>query len=318
MNRREMMGALGALGVQPMDLNVVLFGRSDAPAQAIALEAGPLNVLFEPELGSVRYLRSGDREIVRRIYAAVRDRNWRTVPPRIGNLKLERDARSFRASFDAVFLEKDIDFRWTASIEGTAEGVLRFSIDGIAGSTFLRNRIGFCVLHPMSAAGQPCVIEHTDGTTERGRFPDLISPHQPFKDIRAITYAGGEVRMEGDVFEMEDQRNWADASFKTYCTPLERPYPAKVDRGWRLQQSVTVSVKARPSVPKRPRLGPVQFERAAGSSPLPLIGFGYSDTDGGSEQVKRLRALKPAHLRVDLRLDEAEWPRQIRRAWDIA
>ena len=30
----------------------------------------------------------------------------------------------------------------------------------------------------------------------------------------------------GDVFEMEDQRNWTDASFKTYCTPLRQPFPA--------------------------------------------------------------------------------------------
>ena len=25
---------------------------------------------------------------------------------------------------------------------------------------------------------------------------------------------------EGDLFEMEDQRNWTDGSFKTYSTPL--------------------------------------------------------------------------------------------------
>ena len=56
-------------------------------------------------------------------------------------------------------------------------------------------------------------------------FPDLIEPWQPFKDMRAITHTAlagvsAECRMEGDTFEMEDQRNWSDASYKTYVRPL--------------------------------------------------------------------------------------------------
>ena len=31
--------------------------------------------------------------------------------------------------------------------------------------------------------------------------------------------------MEGDTFEMEDQRNWTDASYKTYVRPLALPWP---------------------------------------------------------------------------------------------
>jgi hypothetical protein len=31
--------------------------------------------------------------------------------------------------------------------------------------------------------------------------------------------------MEGDAWEMEDHRNWLDASFKTYVRPLALPYP---------------------------------------------------------------------------------------------
>ena len=51
------------------------------------------------------------------------------------------------------------------------------------------------------------------------QLPDLIEPWQPFKSIRAITHSVRpgvrECRMEGDMFEMEDQRNWSDASYKT-------------------------------------------------------------------------------------------------------
>ena len=37
--------------------------------------------------------------------------------------------------------------------------------------------------------------------------------------------------MEGDAFEMEDQRNWADASFKTYVRPLSKPRPYVIAKG---------------------------------------------------------------------------------------
>ena len=47
---------------------------------------------------------------------------------------------------------------------GGADGRIVYTLDGSAGSTFLRNRIGFCVLHPApSCAGRPCVIETVDG-----------------------------------------------------------------------------------------------------------------------------------------------------------
>ena len=48
--------------------------------------------------------------------------------------------------------------------------------------------------------------------------------------------AGGEIviRFEGDLWEMEDQRNWTDASYKTYSTPLRPPYPVEIREGDRV------------------------------------------------------------------------------------
>jgi hypothetical protein len=34
-------------------------------------------------------------------------------------------------------------------------------------------------------------------------------------------------RMEGDTYETEDQRNWTDASYKTYVRPLPCPGPTR-------------------------------------------------------------------------------------------
>ena len=42
------------------------------------LRAGPLRMLYDN--GGLRYIKWGEREILRRIYIALRDRNWETIP----------------------------------------------------------------------------------------------------------------------------------------------------------------------------------------------------------------------------------------------
>src|SRR5699024_4733859 len=44
-------------------------------------------------------------------------------------------------------------------------------------------------------------------------------------------------------FEMEDQRNWSDASYKTYSRPLELPFPYQLRAGERVHQRVRVHVR---------------------------------------------------------------------------
>ena len=124
-------------------------------------------------------------------------------------------------------------------------------MDGEARSTFWRNRIGFCILHPMEYASTECKIEHVDGTIEQTTFPKFIAPQliindkpspvEPFSNMRALVYQVkqnllAEVRFEGENFEMEDQRNWTDASFKTYGTPLREPSPVEVKAGTKISK----------------------------------------------------------------------------------
>ncbi len=90
-------------------------------------------------------------------------------------------------------------------------------------------------------------MEHVDGRSEDTRFPDLIEPWQPFKDMRAITHTvmphvTAECRMEGDTFEMEDQRNWSDASYKTYVRPLALPWPYRIPAGQAVRQRIVLSI----------------------------------------------------------------------------
>jgi len=104
------------------------------------------------------------------------------------------------------------------------------------------------VLHGVAGiAGAPVTVQHTDGTVEEATFPELIKPSQPFFDIHALTHTvapGLKVTctMEGDAFEMEDQRNWTDASFKTYIRPLSKPYPYTLAADETVEQRVALTV----------------------------------------------------------------------------
>jgi hypothetical protein len=138
---------------------------------------------------------------------------------------------------------------YQATISGNAQGNLAFEVLAQPLTPFRTARCGFAVLHPIEGvAGQPAVVEHVDGSQEQTNFPDLIMPTQPFKDIRAIQhqvtpFITARCCMNGDVFEMEDQRNWSDASYKTYVRPLALPWPYVMEEGVENRQSVELSIQ---------------------------------------------------------------------------
>ena len=275
------------------------------------LGAGPVTLLYER--GSVRCVKHDDDEIVRRIYFALRDRNWNTIEGRISEEMISASDEGFLVTFVSTHEAGPIRFVWKGEIRGARDGRIVFSMDGLVENSFQRNRIGLCVLHPMEMAGTPCTVTHTDGTTESSVFPTLISPHQPFFRIRKLDYSvsartSAAVEFDGEVFEMEDQRNWTDASFKTYSTPLDLPFPVELHAGTRIRQSVTVhpSLGARDRVRRRSRSTAkssvsIRMERRQ-SYRLPEIGFGWRSFPSRLPEIllDRIRALRPDHLRCDV------------------
>lgn len=285
----------------------------------IPLRAGPLTAQFTD--GALLYVQAGGSEALRRIYVAVRDQYWDTIEGELSALEIENNESSFAIKFRMRHRQNEIDFEWAGEIRGEANGSIAFSMEGEAHSTFWRNRIGFCVLHPVEGcAGLPCTIEHTDGGVEHGNFPDHISPHQPFQDIHAIRseIAGGArltVRFEGDVFEMEDQRNWTDASYKTYCTPLAAPRPVEVHRGDKIRQRILISFdgEAGPDPLAEPVTTLTLSAQKAGR--LPSIGLGLASHREplGQREIARLRRLNLNHLRVELDLSRSLWRQELER-----
>ncbi|MCC7206848.1 MAG: hypothetical protein IT323_06055, partial [Anaerolineae bacterium] len=297
---------------------VLRYGQDAVLPEPLTLHAGPLTIQYEE--GSLRNVRLGPHEVLHQVYAAVRDHNWGTVPGVLHDLHTDRQADSFRITYRSEHQRGDIHFVWQGTISGAPDGTLTFSMAGQALSTFKRNRIGFCVLHPMACAGQPCAIEQVNGERYDSRFPELIAPHQPFMNLRAITHevlpgVRAEVRMEGDVFEMEDQRNWTDASYKTYCTPLGLPFPVTVEAGTKIQQAIMLRIVAPALRIDMPPQG-VRFEVKQQAAALPGLGLGVASHGAplNERDIERLRALNLSHLRADVRFKAPDWADRFRQS----
>ncbi len=310
--------------------NALYYGRDVPLPEQIPLRAGPLSLLYDN--GDLRYVKLGDREILRRVYVAIRDHNWDTILPVLSNVDLDISPESFRITYNVENKQGDIDFFWRGTITGDSAGTITFKMDGQARSTFRRNRIGFCVLHPMDCAGLNCRIEHVDGRSEESPFPEQIAPQliidgtvkpvHPFEEMAAMSYPvlpglWAEIRFAGDIFEMEDQRNWTDASYKTYCTPLRLPFPVEVKAGTEINQSITLNLKG--EIPVMAEAVGTELSFSVGSKPsrlLPRLGLGVASHGQPltRKEVTRLKVLNLSHLRVDLPLSEPDYAERLGRA----
>jgi D-apionolactonase len=287
----------------------LLDGKHTAPDEPLELRAGAFHLLYDN--GTLRHITVNGMPVLHQVYAAVRDHNWGTVVGVMRDVEINIGANEFEIRYTMLHQQRDIDFVWQANITGTADSQITFTFNGKTNNTFKTNRTGFCILHPMALAGKACVVEHIDGTTTDGYFPDLISPHQPFFNIRAIQHqvldgVGARVLMEGDTFEMEDQRNWIDASYKTYCTPLSLPFPKTVHAGETISQTITLSLTG--NVPQLERSQETLTVTITDKQlPLRQIGIGLPSHGElpNETEIRRLQALNLAHLRADIHFTHA-------------
>ncbi len=280
--------------------SIRLFGTDQPVSPPRVLKAGPLTA--ELEAGNLRYIRFSGLEMIRAISFIVRDKNWGTYEPAISDLVVEELEDRFRVAYSAVAKDAAQDFAYDAEITGSADGSLRFAAKGRALTDFLTNRTGFVVLHPASVAGQTASVTETTGRTFDTKFPELIDPVQPMMNLRAIAHAFApgatvECRMEGDTFEMEDQRNWTDASYKTYVRPLALPWPYTLASGATLDQSVTLTVSG--EAPRR-AAGETAVRVALGAEQgaTPDLGLGLDPDDAAAAlaNAERLSAVGVAHV----------------------
>ncbi len=232
------------------------------------LRSGELWCTIDLDRGVVTAVHHGRERVAYRVYAAYRDARWGTPTPTLSHV--ERSGNRAQFIFD---YGREIGILGSLTVHVTQTQMTveyRASIT----HTVKRNRLGLCLLLPISLAGAPATVI-TDSGRRAFEFPKRISPHQPCGDLRGIEFAMGgciaRFDFQGDLFEMEDQRNWTDFSYKVYCTPLARPVPVTLTPGTVVEQRITLTVA---SAPDGENVRAATSDEADARTParLPLIG----------------------------------------------
>jgi hypothetical protein len=262
----------------------------------------------------------------------VRDRNWNTVPGTVSGLDVDARDDSFEVRFRVHHTSHDVQFSWDGAINGDNAGRITYSFEGRAERDLEYNRIGLCVHHPWrETAGRPYRTRTPDGESH-GEFPALIGPQLVVNGVYHALFPaydrleveledGGSLlfEFEGDLWETEDHRNWTDANFKTYSTPISLGFPHALEAGRPLAQRITVTPRGIAAEDEAHGAIRLSIGAPTGTT-VPAIGLGL-DGDGHvptDHEAALLTALAPAHVRVEARFDEDDWRESLARARAVA
>ncbi len=170
----------------------------------------------------------------------------------------------------------------------------------------------------MHAMGRAIEVEHVDGRISRSTFPEQVPAWPPFTGVRGIRheFAPGQwaqVRFQGDDFEFEDQRNNADASFKTYSRSNTLPRPYLLRGGAAIEQSLTLCIE--PTLvainPAPAQTRPVRFPDCAEVTRMPQLGLAITPADAHASPMVQaaLAEISPSllHLTLSLPDQNVEW-----------
>jgi hypothetical protein len=186
------------------------------------------------------------REILQRIFVSVRDRNWQEIAPTQWQTHFD-EARD-RVTIEARHTSDLVDFRWKGILQlDSDQHGLSFEFSGEALRDMQICRLGLIVLHPVAAMVGATLNLRGPSAPQQLQIASSIHPQaivggmpqaitEPFAELEVSRPDLGVLRLAfaGDLFELEDQRNWGDASFKSYCTPLRLGFPRQLDKGTRI------------------------------------------------------------------------------------
>ncbi len=248
--------------------------------------------------------------VLRMLRAVARDRDWSTVPSSVASVA----ATGSRLELGLTMVGLGADLEGTLAVEVDGD-TLRVELDVLSRTDFERNRIGLIVLHPPTVAGEPLTVTDPSGSTVSTAFPESISPWQPAKQIAALAWTQGGLAVDlafaGEVFEMEDQRNWTDASYKTYSTPLDLPFPVLQPAGSRVVQSLTLRAGAAPASAEAAPA--ITVDPAPAARAVPAIVLGAS-TAPEPLPVTADPSLPADAVLVELEARARNWPAALERA----
>ena len=281
--------------------NLIRFGTTDPLPEDRKFSAGALTLHISD--GTVRQLCWHGVEVVRGIACPVRDANWATCASVLAEESVTEtpdgfEVRQIRLVADGA-LRVELVFK--ASADEGFQAVSEISVC----REFITNRAGFTLLHPLlHVAGTPLKVANPDGSITASKFPLLISPHQVADNISGLRHAVNgidvDITFHGEIFEMEDQRNWSDASFKTYCRPLSLPRPYRLQEGETHRQEIAIRFQGTPTTsPGASASADAVLEWRDGAGTVPRLAVTLEDgtlPDAGARGLYLL--LKPAILQL--------------------
>ena len=283
---------------------LALFGTTEAPVEPLALQAGPLSLRLEGT--RLLAISAAGHEVWHGVAFVYRDPDWGTPEPLIDSVEHRPHAGGFEVRIRArVPVQPPILLQ--VEIVGDDDGRVRYEATAEPQGDIATNRTGLCVLHPLSVMGRAVEIEHDDGRFSRSSFPQRVAAWPPFMQVRAIRHEVADglwaaCRLEGDSFELEDQRNNADASFKTYGRSNLMPRPYLLRAGAAVRQSVELRLETPPASARAPASAPAALRIGAVQGALPRRGLGLAAENlvAGERVCALLRELAPIQLHIVL------------------
>jgi D-apionolactonase len=244
------------------------------------------------------------REILRRLFVTLRDEAWQETPPTSWIATVDESARMIRVEARHTTEQLDVGWHGTLTVGDDARSG-NFELEAVAHRPLRVCRLGLVVLHPvdfmvgasiLARAPQDSISLTVSRRIARQPIVEgLPGGMTPGFSTLEIEHEGiGHLALEfgGDLFELEDQRNWGDHSFKTYCTPLRLGFPRTIDAGNRITQRL----RWRFTPVSRPTVARECSERVSISSVMPSIGW------SGPSQSPPLRSRD--HWALDLRASD--------------
>ena len=255
-------------------------------------------------LENVRH--SGDR-VATRVFFSVRDLDW-------GTPRVHLDYSGGRATDDALLLAGFVDeapLELTGKVAVVDDSLL-VSFRVTARADVEVSRAGPCILHERADLAPS--FETDAGPVEladRITIERVASGYQRL----GLEIDGGHVTIDftGDRFELEDQRNWADSTFKSYCPPLSDPQPISLHAGDVRAYSISFRVSSSSTGEAVPTDRPKQAEAPARlvdepeSHRMPRLGLRHRGGQRNGAAVERLRALRPDYLHLFVDLASTTW-----------
>lgn len=267
--------------------------------------------------------------MIRRIFVTVRDAQWREVPPSEWTQTVGETPDGLSLRLSARHRSDEVDLAWEGELSvNPGDHEIAFTMRGVALREFAACRVGVAVLHP-TEEWRGGTIETTGGAgNDSFAVGDQVMPQaivaglpsgitRPFSTLRFRSPTGDltTFRFDGALFEIEDQRNWAESSLKSYCPPLGEGFPRTLEKGQTLEQTVVCELPANPARPtstpapadlgRVPRVG---FIQAADVAPLDLDAAHLQVAVPIGEVERALAEAPRGRLDVLLVVDDADPP----------